>query len=103
MSNARYEHHLTSAHVRRNGGSKSQRSTQSQVKRKNGRLTSRSTVRVASTRPELRSGTAITVERTSEKPADTFSKFTNAHPPSELSLGESDLGFDWSRDVSSDF
>ena len=99
MTSVHRNHQLTAAHVRRNRSS----STQTQVKRRNGRLTGRSTVRVASTRSELRPGTAIAVELSSETPSNSSQNFTHAHPPSEFSLGESDTGFDWSREASSDF
>ena len=97
MSSTFYHHQLTAETARQNTArSHSRRSTQSQIKRKKGRLTSSSTSRVASARPQLAPGPATTVGCTTE--AD----FTDSFPPSEISLGSSDAGFGWNQETASD-
>ena len=101
-----HHHFLTAEHVRWDNSTRSHgrrsTSTQSQVRRRNGRLSSSSTTRISSSHLGLRLGTATATGRCGEKPSNSTHKFPDSLPMGELSLNSSDADFDWTHKPSSD-
>lgn len=107
MAGQEHHHQLLATHATHRGNQINRRSTQSKIKRKNGRLTSRSSTYTNSTRPGLRAGTTTTTLLDYDRPG--IGRKTQAYslsdtlPSSEPSLGGSDAAYDWDQTPSSEF